>query len=107
VTLAAFEVPLTGMPQRFATALGGITYILNFQWRNNPLAGWVLDIADAGGNPLVAGIPLVTGCDLLAQYAYLGFTGGLVVFSDGDLMSVPTFTNLGALSHVFWLFDVP
>jgi hypothetical protein len=98
-----FEIPLSGMPQRFRIALLGVTYQLNFQYRAAPMGGWVLDIADAAGVPLVCGIPLVTGHDLLEQYHYLNFGGALMVFSDGDPDAVPSFENLGSSSHLVWI----
>ncbi len=56
-------------------------------WRDAPSmnGGYVLDIADANGKPIVQGIPFVTGADLLAQYAYLGIGGQLIVQTDYDL----------------------
>jgi hypothetical protein len=105
--MQAFEIPLVPSPQRFAVQLGGTGYSLTFQFRNAglPEAGgtWVVDIGDSLGNPLVCGIPLVTGADLLAQYAYLNFGGALVVTSDGDPDAVPTFDNLGITSHLYWV----
>jgi hypothetical protein len=105
--MQAFEIPLTPSPQRFSIQLGGAAYSLTFQFRNAGLPGqggtWILDIADDLGNPLVCGIPLVTGADLLAQYGYLNFGGGLMVMSDGDPAAVPTFANLGVASHLYWI----
>lgn len=67
------------------------------------LGGWVLDIADSANNPLVQGIPLVTGCDLLQQFGHLGIGGALWVLTDGDPMAVPTYHNLGSLSHLYFV----
>jgi len=108
ITGGTYEIPLSGMPQRFAIQLLGVTYILNFQYRDAPPemaggGGWVMDIADGQNNPLVCGIPLVTGADLLEQYYYLGFGGMFWVVSDGDMNAVPTFANLGSLSHLCWI----
>ena len=100
-----YEIPLSGMPQRFSIALLGVTYQLNFQYRAAPEAGWVMDIADVLGNPLVCGIPLVTGADLLAQYRYLNLGGMLWVLSDGDPVAVPSFENLGSGSHLYWWLE--
>jgi hypothetical protein len=47
------------------------------------------------GRPDPQGVPLVTGVDLLAQYAYLGFIGSLVVQTDHDPDATPTYENLG------------
>ncbi len=67
-----------------------------------------MDIADASGNPMVGSIPLVTGADLLEQYAYLGFGGALlVVTTQGPPDTVPGFGDLGVTSSVFFLPYAP
>jgi hypothetical protein len=43
-----------------------------------------------GNLPIVNGIPLVTGVDLLAQYRYLGFSGRLWVQGADNPDDVPT-----------------
>jgi hypothetical protein len=97
-------IPLQpGVPQTFSIALGGITYRLSFLYRDDPNAGWTVDIADSGGNPIVQGIPLVTGADLLAQYKHLGFGGKLVVQTTHDPDAVPTFESLGQDAQVYWV----
>jgi len=100
-----FQIPLSGMPQRFLIQLGDVNYYLTFEFRWAANAGWTLDIADVDSNPLICGIPLVTGANLLAQYEYLGFSRdvALAVRSDGDPEAVPTFNNLGLYSHVYWV----
>lgn len=103
---SVFTVPLqVGKPQTFSIALGGITYQLAFLYRNDTagLGGWTLDIADASGNPVAQGIPLVTGADLLAQYKHLGFTGSLIVQTTSNPDAVPTFDNLGDDGQVYWV----
>lgn len=96
------EVPLTSEPQDFSIQLGSITYNINLYWNDASTGGWTIDISDSGDVPIVQGIPLVTGADLLAQYSYLGFQGRLVVYTDSDPDAVPTFTNLGEQSHLFF-----
>lgn len=95
--MASVEIPLAGIAERFSIALNGTTYQLTAQWRAAPLGGWFLDIADAEGVPIISGIAMVTGADLLAQYAYLGIAGGASLFildvAGGD--SAPAFGDLG------------
>ena len=101
---AVFEIPLqVGTPQTFSIALGGITYQLTFLYRNDPAGGWTVDIADSSGNPILQGVPLVTGADLLAQYKHLGFTGSLVVQTVSNPDAVPTFANLGDDGQIYWV----
>jgi len=98
---STFEIPLTPAAQTFLISLAGVQYQMTLQWRdavNN--GGWVLDIADSTGNPLISGIPLVTGVDLLAQYKYVGIGVELWVQTDAADV-VPTYTNLGIQSHLY------
>ena len=67
-----FKIPLNGSPQKFKITLSGVDYWLTFRFANTEEGGWFLQIADAAQSPIIDGIPLVTGVDLLAQYAYLG-----------------------------------
>lgn len=104
MALTAYEIPLTPQAQSFNIQLNQVSYTFTLMWREvDNIGGWVLDIADASGNPLVQGIPLVTGCDLLKQYGYLGIGGGLWVLTDGDPDAVPTFQNLGLQSHLYFV----
>lgn len=101
---SVYEIPLqTGIPQQLFISLGGTTYQLTLKYRNVDQGGWTLDIADSGGNAIVSGIPLVTGCDLLAPYKHLGFAGGLWVQTLSDPDAVPTFENLGSDGLLYWV----
>jgi len=73
---------------------------------NQAASCWVIDISDSSGNPLVQGIPLVCGADLLGQYGYLGLGGELIVQTDNSPDTPPTFTNLGASGHLYF-FSTP
>lgn len=99
--MANYEIPLSPNPQSFTISLSGTEYRLTVQWRDAEGAGWVVDIADTSGNPIIQGIPLVTGVNLLDQYAYL-ISGVLWVQTTADPDAVPTFDNLGIGSHLYW-----
>lgn len=97
------RIPLqTGVPQKFSIILSGTTYQLTFLYRDIDQGGWFVDIDDNAGNPIVHGIPLVTGANLLEQYAHLGFAGGLFVQTINNPDAVPTFSNLGADGQLYW-----
>ena len=100
-----FEIPIQSPPQSFQATLGGTLYNLTLLYRNVPGGAgfWTLDIADAQSNPILQGIPLVTGADLLAQYDYLDFGGQLIVSTDNEPDAIPTFANLGTTSHLYWV----
>jgi hypothetical protein len=104
------EIPLTNSPVNFGIVLSGVRYELTFVYRDTTAAGgcgWTVDIADTYGAPIVCGIPLVIGADLLAQYEYLALGGIMLVATDGDAHGarVPTFANLGTGSHVYWVTE--
>lgn len=49
------------------TDIGGARYTLDFDWCERQSA-WLMSIADASGNMLLAGVRLVADIDLLAKY---------------------------------------
>lgn len=100
--MTKYEIPLTNTPQTFQVQIGQQTYRLTLNW-NKFAPAWMLDIADKNGNLILGSVPLVTGVDLLAQYAYLGFGGELWVQTDGDANAIPTFDNLGSQSHLYFI----
>lgn len=98
------EIPLIpSQPQRFTITLGGVSYNMRLTYDTAQAGCWMLDIGDADSNLLVAGIPLVTGVDLVAQYAYLSFGGALVCTTDRGAGEVPNFDGLGVTSHLYYV----
>lgn len=93
--MKTIEIPLTPEPQTFSITFGTKTYRLRFAYTKWPEAGWLLDISDDQGNALVCGIPLVTGLNLLAPYAYLDIPALLYVVNKKDPFMPPEFNNLG------------
>lgn len=100
----AFEIPLSPEAQKFTIQLAGVTYNITVSWCA-PAACWVFDIADRLDAPIIQGIPLVTGIDLLQQYAYLQFGGGLMVQTDHNPDAVPTLENLGVTGRVYFVTE--
>lgn len=101
MAVVPFEIPLSPKAQTFNVSLANVDYNMRLVW--NPISAcWMLDISDTDGVPVVLGIPLVTGADLLAQYTYLGIRGGLVVTVD-DGVGVPTFSGLGLQGHLYFV----
>jgi hypothetical protein len=102
-----YEIPMTaGAPQFQVIRLSGVRYQIAAHWCD-PLGVWVLDIADLDGHAIVSGIPMITGADLLAQYAYLNFGGLLLAQSDFDWTVPPTFDTLGRFGHLYWIPTPP
>ena len=102
--MSAYEIPFRAQPQTFTIALAGVTYRLTTAW-NIFSQCWTIDIATPDGTPIVSGIPIITGVDLLAQYAYLGIAGKLFVQSSGQVTKIPGFTDLGSDGQVFFVTD--
>ncbi|KAA6459622.1 hypothetical protein DYQ86_16010 [Acidobacteria bacterium AB60] len=98
----AYKIPLQATNQRFQISLAGVQYQMTVRW-NAMNETWVLDLADQSGNPILSGIPLVTGEDLLAPFGYLDLGGQLIVQTSNNTDAVPTFTNLGTLSNLFFV----
>jgi hypothetical protein len=98
----ALVIPLTPEPQTFFVQLGAGTYRLRLSWCSAS-ACWLLDVEDRLLAPLVSGLPMVTGVNLLAAFAYLGIPGALVVQSRSSVNFVPTFTSLGTDGLLFFL----
>lgn len=104
--MTVYNIPLSPQPQVFSIELAAITYRLRFYWNDAENGGWIMDIASSTDIPIVQGIPLVTGTDLLAQYNYLGFGGAIFVQTPSDEMEPPTFSNLGVGSFLLFLTTV-
>lgn len=96
-----FTIPLVTGPQTLSVSLAGITYNMTVYW-NYVMQSWILDIADVNDAPLVRGIPLVTGLDLLEQFSYIGIDGQLFVQTTNDPSAIPTFDNLGQESNLYF-----
>lgn len=107
MALTNFLIPLVNVPQTFNIDLAGVTYNLTCRWNDSFEAGWLLDIADSAQNPIVSGLPLITGANVLAGLDYLGIDGTLFVFTNGDPNAVPTLDNLGIDSNLYFTTDVP
>ena len=101
------EIPTRpGRPFIEVISWQNVAYTLYFKW-NRPAQCWVLDIWDnATTTPLLNGLALVTGCDVLGQFGYLPLAAQTVitVITIGPAVSpdsVPNFDNLGVDGHVY------
>jgi hypothetical protein len=99
-----YLIPLISTPQTFQVQLAGVNYQLTVKWNNAQDAGWQFDLANADTNtPLLAGQPFITGADCLAGLEYLGIGGEFWIATNGDDTAVPTFTNLGTESNLYFV----
>lgn len=97
-----YEIPLSNTPQRRTVSLSGTVYQIVVQW--NPVtAAWVIDLSSASGDAILAGLPLMTGVNLLSPFAYLALGGALYVQVDSGGDAIPTYDTLGRTAHVYWV----
>jgi hypothetical protein len=104
--MSLYKIPLTPAPQTFNINLADKEYRLTVRWNaSHGSESWSLDIATADrGEPILSGIPIVTGVDLLGPYEYLNFGGALVCYS-GSSDTAPTFDNLGTENELLFVVD--
>ncbi len=102
--MPAYEIPLSPKAQTLTVQMDGVKRKLTFYW-NTASACWIIDIKDPDGTPVLTGIPVVTGLDLLEQHAYLELGGSLIVQTDHGPLLPPTFENLGTEGHVFFVTE--
>lgn len=93
-------IPLLPQSQTLTITLNGVLYNLNVFWRGT---NYVLDIMDSNNNPIVLGIDVVTGCDLLGQLKHLNIPGYWVVLSQPDTSTIPQYGDLGITSFIYIL----
>lgn len=96
------EIPLDPRPQSFTIQLNGVEYKVTAKW-NFYADVWVVDIDSTSEVPILLGVPLVAGADLLQQFEYLGFGGSLVVQSDSDPYQNAGFETLGLTDHLYFI----
>lgn len=101
--MTAYEIPLVASPQAFTITLSGISYRLRLFYVNSENSGWHIDIFNRDEEPLVCGIPLVPGGDLLAPYAYLGMNGMLIAINDNNPNMPGDYISLGDTFHLVWI----
>lgn len=97
-----YEIPTSPNPQTFSITLSGTPYRFTLRW-NAVAQLWSIDIADVNGTPILSGLLVVTGVDLLAPYEYLNFGGSLFAMTDNNSDLPPAFATLGETSHLYWV----
>lgn len=101
--MAEYRLPFRGVAEEFEVQLSGTIFSARISW-NAECGTWMLDLFDVASNVYVlTGLAVVSGVDLLAQHAYLGFVGGLVAHVDGDENAAPTYTDLGTQANIYYV----
>lgn len=89
-----YEIPLIPQNHRTTTTISGVDYILSLHW-NHENETWIMDISSAANLPLVCGLALVEGVDLLEQHEYLGIGAGMI------MDALPTYDSLGVTANLY------
>jgi hypothetical protein len=97
------EIPLSADNQQFATSIAGTTYSMRILWRGNC---WVMDLYNSSSTPLIQGVPLISGTNLLEQYRHMELGFALVVACDNPQQEYPTQYDLGTTSHLYLITDI-
>ncbi|MCW8041079.1 phage baseplate plug family protein [Acinetobacter entericus] len=92
-----YEIPLNYGNQKFNIKLGATQYKLQLIYR---ASRWYLDIFDTAENPLIAGLPMVAGDNLLAQHQHV-IKGSLYVLNIDEDES-QSFSDLGENIKLYW-----
>ena len=95
--MSYFNIPLMATNQRFNVSLGNTTYKLQLIYRVNK---WFLDIFDVQNTPLICGLPLVMGDNLLIQHQHV-ISGSLLVMNTNE-NEQQSFTDLGKNITLYW-----
>ena len=93
--IGAVTIPLSTVPQGFDIVLAGRRVRIVTRYFSAQDAGWTLDITEPDGAMIVAGVPIVTGDDLLRGYKHL-LTGSLYYVGKSDVLTPPAWGTLGA-----------
>lgn len=95
--MALLELPITNEKYnyKFDIVLEGKKYFFSFNY-NNRIDAWFMDIADEVESPIVEGLMLFLGLDLLEQYADERLPqGNLFIVNNKEEFIEPTEENFG------------
>lgn len=96
------EIPLGSVPGTVSLNLPGRSVRLRLTFEDGE-GTWIMDIYDDGEAPLVCGIPLLIGLDLLGPYGHLGFnTRMFVLRRGGDPAEDIGYDDLGTAAGLFF-----
>lgn len=91
------EIPLTADNQQFSIILADNSWRISLIWRE---IYWIMDLQNERAEPVIGGIPLVTGTDLLAPFVWMGLGFQLWVVCGDAAQDYPSKTDLGDRSHL-------
>lgn len=93
--MAYIELPIDNTAdQSFTTTLDGAVYRIHLRY-NTRGGFWAIDILDASDTPLILGLAIRLGIDLLAQYTEDIPPGQLFAINYADQYTEPNRDNFG------------
>lgn len=95
--MAIYEIPLRAGNQKFNVNLGKSIYKLRLIYR---IDQWYFDILDTSEKPLITGLLLCPGIDLLEQYKHVIPYALYVTNSNPD--EIATFSDLGTKIKLYY-----
>ena len=95
--MAIYEIPLQAGNQKFSVTLGKTIYKLRIIYRTNQ---WYLDILNTAEKPLITGLLICPGIDLLEQYKHIIPYSLYVTNSNPDELA--TFDSLGSKIKLYY-----
>ncbi len=99
--MTVYSIPLYSGAQQFQVSLENRTIQIRLIWREAEGGGWFMDLSETDGTPILAGLPLRCGYNLLEQYQYLGL-GKMMCLIDGDDSHEPTYEDMGSTLKLYW-----
>lgn len=97
-----YKIPLDGVNQIFDIDLAGTAYKMRLYF-NSAMDCWIFDLMDNDGNNITQHQPLISGVNILDQYAYLNIKGIFVVYTEGDANAIPNEDDLGDISNLYFI----
>lgn len=99
--MSVYQIPLYPGAQQFLVTLDNKTLQIRLIWREAEVGGWFIDFYDVDGSPILCGIPLRCGHNLLGQYEYLGL-GKMQAMINNDDSRDPTYDDMGYNLELYW-----
>lgn len=89
----------------FTIGLSGVQYQLTIRF-NSRMERWLMDIASAGGTPLLSSVPLLIGRNLIGRFAANAAlpVGMFFVLDNTNSGAEPTRNSFGT-THTLWYQD--
>jgi len=101
----SLQLPIRNDIESFslAIALDGSVYLLQFDY-NLRIDTWTMTVSDALGNPILAGAPILTNIETLAQYITEELPpGGVIAIDESGQNLDPTFDSFSETVKAIYL----